>query len=98
MTLQIARRACAAFCLLSLLVCGATAVLWVRSSAGRGDEKGDVARFHTPRGRYVFSSRRGRVVLYGPPPTQGVKGKSAWALAATMNNDHITWRRIAGVD
>src|SRR4051812_45607249 len=76
-------------CLLSLLLCVATAVLWFRSS-----QEADTATRLVQEQRYTAISAAGVLRLFGPPPPTAdpaVRAK-AEALVASLNNDQLCWR------
>ena len=69
----------------SLVLCAATAVLWVRSYRHPG-------RFgiSTPHARYTFHSTGGRVALYRPPDP-APQTALAWQMVSQICNDDIVW-------
>lgn len=70
---------------LSLLLCVAAAVLWVRSY--RVHSRVGVS---TSRARYTLHSDHGRVTLTGPP-SRGPEDALAWQMARRINNDEVLW-------
>jgi hypothetical protein len=71
---------------LSLLLCAATGVLWVRSYH-HGDHMGRIV--HSA--RYTLRSEHGALVLYAPPPELKAKAQNSDALAGAILSEKIQW-------
>src|SRR5690349_16414131 len=74
-------------CAISLLLCAAAIVLWVR--AATGDEFSGVFRD----GRYTATSDAGLIRLVGPPPAAADpnRRREAEQLVASLDNDQLNW-------
>src|SRR5687767_2908401 len=83
------RRHFTALSALSLLLCVAVAVLWVRSYRGAGSW----VEVGTRQGRFTLKSEPGRLLLDGPPP-RGAGDGTAEALVARLGNDHVQWESL----
>jgi len=73
------------FTVASLLLCAATAVLWIRSYRVH-----DRIGVSTSWARYTLHSDHGRLVLMRPPDPGSETGL-AWRMAQRISNDDVMW-------
>ena len=89
---------------LSLLMCVAVCVLWVRSYAGSIGADDHVSEYLTTfKGRHTVRAERGRLTLYAPPAVPPLStlrrprrhnGATGKALVPTLRNDQVKWEVI----
>ena len=94
------RRLFAIFSALSLLLCAAVCLLWVRSYRPMPEGEGDLGSAFVARrgGRYTLESEPGVLALRGPPPAPAGAalrakpgGETPGRLAAGLHNDQVVW-------
>ena len=99
---RLARRLFTLCSAVSLLLCVAVCVLWVRSrghALPRGDDAGEdgLSAFVRPVGaRYTLRSTRGTLALYGPPRSAGIAARDARSVTRSNETGALRKRSLAG--